>query len=180
VDVREPVSLPELMDDALRIAGMGVVAQDVAVIRDYAPGVRAVIDRHKTLQILVNLIRNAKHAISATEARSGRMVLRIRTESENKIRMEVEDDGVGIPEENMVKIFRYGFTTKSDGHGFGLHGGALAAKQIGGTLSAASRGVGRGATFSLVVPGEPLPSDAAAGTGASMAPNRASATEGPA
>jgi len=154
VDLREPVLLTDLMDDALRIVGMAALAQDVVVSRDYQPGARAVIDRHKTLQILVNLISNAKDAIRATPTRSGRVVVRVRTEEEDKVKMEVSDDGVGIPHENMVKIFRHEFTTKKDGHGFGLHSAALAAKQMGGTLAAASHGIGRGATFTLVVPAE--------------------------
>jgi eukaryotic-like serine/threonine-protein kinase len=155
VDVGESVSLPTLVDDALRISGVGTSTHDLAVIRDYADDLDAVIDRHKTLQILVNLIRNAKHSIFAKPSRSGRMTLRIRSEGDDKIRVDVEDDGIGIPEGNILKIFRYGFTTKADGHGFGLHGGALAAKQMGGALSASSEGVGRGAIFSLILPRSP-------------------------
>jgi signal transduction histidine kinase len=159
VDMREPVPLAELMDDGLRMAGMASVAGEVDIVRDYPPEVRVMIDRHKTLQILVNLISNAKHAISATSSQHGRLVLRARLEGDDKtIRMEVADDGVGIPQENMVKIFHHGFTTKKNGHGFGLHGCALAAKQMGGTLTAASDGVGHGATFTLVMPSEAAPS----------------------
>jgi PAS domain S-box-containing protein len=160
VDVREPVGLTELMDDALRIAGVAAVAPDIIVVRDYVAGARAVIDRHKVLQILVNLINNAKQAISATAARRGTLTVRVRVAHGNTIRMEVIDDGIGIERENLVRIFRHGFTTRRDGHGFGLHGGALGAKQMGGTLTAASEGIGRGATFSLVVPCGPLPADA--------------------
>jgi PAS domain S-box-containing protein len=151
VDVREPVSLAEVMDDALRMVGIAAFAPKIVVSRDYAPGVRVVIDRHKCLQILVNLISNAKHAIQATASRSGRIVVRVHAADGNTVRMEVSDDGVGIPQENMVKIFHYGFTTKKDGHGVGLHGAALAAKQMGGMLAPASDGIGRGATFTLVV-----------------------------
>jgi signal transduction histidine kinase len=159
VDVREPVALAELMEDALRMAGVTVAARDIEVVREYPPGVRVVIDRHKTLQILVNLVSNAKHAVEATDSQKGRIVLRARMESDDRmVRMEVADDGVGIPQENMVKIFHHGFTTKKNGHGFGLHGCALAAKQMGGTLTASSDGVGHGATFSLVVPSEGSPS----------------------
>jgi PAS domain S-box-containing protein len=163
VDVREPVVLAEIMDDAVRIAGLAALSQDIVIVRDYAAGARAVIDRHKTLQILVNLISNARHAIRAKSSRSGQVTVRVRTEEANRVRLEVNDDGVGIPEENMVKIFRFGFTTKKDGHGFGLHAGALAAKQMGGTLTVASEGVGRGATFTLVLPIEPAPADAPSG-----------------
>jgi signal transduction histidine kinase len=156
VDVREPLSLADLMDDALRIVGMAALEQDVAVSRDYAPAATAMIDRHKTLQILVNLLSNAKHAVRATRSGSGQVIVRVRTEEGKRVKMEVTDDGVGIPQENMVKIFRHGFTTKTDGHGFGLHSSALAAKQMGGTLTAASEGSGHGATFTLVVPAEPI------------------------
>ena len=156
VDVREPLSLADLMDDALRIVGMAALEQDVAVSRDYAPAATAMIDRHKTLQILVNLLSNAKHAVRATRSGSGQVIVRVRTEEGKRVRMEVTDDGVGIPQENMVKIFRHGFTTKTDGHGFGLHSSALAAKQMGGTLTAASEGSGHGATFTLVVPAAPI------------------------
>ena len=160
VDVREPVSLAELMDDALRIVGIAAFAPKIVVSRDYAPGVRAVIDRHKCLQILVNLVSNAKHAIQAIPSGSGRVVVRVLNENGGNVKLEVSDDGAGIPQENMLKIFRYGFTTKKDGHGFGLHSAAIAAKQLGGTLAATSEGIGHGATFALVVPAEQIPGDA--------------------
>jgi PAS domain S-box-containing protein len=152
VDVRESVMLGDLVDDALRIAGLTAQSQDIKIVREYAPGASAVIDRHKTLQILVNLVGNAEHAIRARPPGTGRVIVRVRPEEAGRVRLEVADDGVGIPPENTVEIFRFGFTTKKDGHGFGLHAGALSAKQMGGTLTAASDGVGCGATFTLVLP----------------------------
>ena len=65
---------------------------------------------------------------------------------------EIYDNGIGIQPENMDKIFRHGFTTKSDGHGFGLHSSANAATEIGGTLSVESDGEGHGAVFRLTMP----------------------------
>jgi signal transduction histidine kinase len=64
----------------------------------------------------------------------------------------VRDNGIGIPPENLIKIFNHGFTTKRDGHGFGLHSGANAAKEMGGSLTAESNGPGLGATFTLELP----------------------------
>ena len=59
----------------------------------------------------------------------------------------VQDNGWGIPRENLARIFAHGFTTKPDGHGFGLHTSALAATEMGGSLSAHSDGMGMGATI---------------------------------
>ena len=49
-------------------------------------------------------------------------------------------------------IFNHGFTTRKDGHGFGLHSCALAAKELGGSLTGESAGPGQGATFTLTLP----------------------------
>ncbi len=69
--------------------------------------------------------------------------------------IEMIDNGVGIPADNLTKIFSYGFTTKEDGHGIGLHSAALTAKEMGGALTAHSDGPGKGATFTLDLPFEP-------------------------
>ena len=66
--------------------------------------------------------------------------------------ISVIDNGVGIPAENVTRIFGHGFTTRKDGHGFGLHSGALAARQLGGELRCQSEGPGKGAIFTLVLP----------------------------
>ena len=65
------------------------------------------------------------------------------------------DNGIGIAKENLKELFRHGFTTKKHGHGFGLHSGALAAKEMGGTLTVHSDGEGKGATFTLELIFEP-------------------------
>ncbi|MGP8198294.1 MAG: ATP-binding protein, partial [Limisphaerales bacterium] len=81
-----------------------------------------------------------------------KVTIRIRRNGERAIRMEVADNGVGIPPENLTRIFAHGFSTQADRHGFGLHTGALAAKELGGTLTAYSEGLGKGATFILEIP----------------------------
>jgi two-component system, NtrC family, sensor kinase len=110
------------------------------------------VDKHKVLQILVNVIRNAKYACA--EARGGgerRVTVRVRPAS-GAVMISVIDTGVGIPAENLDRIFSYGFTTRAEGHGFGLHSSALAARELGGTLRAESAGPGMGATFMLTLP----------------------------
>jgi signal transduction histidine kinase len=150
-DVRELVAPADLMEEALRIAGHTHVNEAIEVSREYdaVPDVR--LDRHKVVHVIVNLISNARQAI-AVAGRAGQIRLCIGQSGDQHVRMDVADNGVGIPEENLVRVFNYGFTTRPEGHGFGLHGAALWAKELGGSLSAHSLGPGRGARFSLVLP----------------------------
>jgi signal transduction histidine kinase len=110
------------------------------------------VDRHKVLQILVNLLQNSKYACDAANQPVKRVTVRIRAAESDRCRVEISDTGIGIPPENMGRIFTQGFTTRKNGHGFGLHSAALAARQMGGTLAAHSEGVGHGATFTLEIP----------------------------
>jgi len=149
----EAVSPAVLLEDALRLNEEALVRSRVTVEREYdgsAPKVR--VDRHKVLQILVNLVTNARQAVCEAECRDRKIRVRVGRKECGRVRVEVEDNGVGIPAENLVRIFQHGFTTKKDGHGFGLHSGALAARQMGGNLAVTSAGPGLGATFSLELP----------------------------
>jgi C4-dicarboxylate-specific signal transduction histidine kinase len=110
-----------------------------------------IVERHKVLQILVNLIRNAKYACDESGRRDKRLVVRV-TSGDGCVKISTTDNGIGIPPENLTRIFNHGFTTRKDGHGFGLHSGALAAKEMGGTLVAQSDGPGTGASFTLSLP----------------------------
>jgi len=75
-----------------------------------------------------------------------------RRKEPHPFQIEVEDTGTGISDESMRRLFEFGFTTKKDGHGFGLHSSAILAKEMGGDLAARSEGVGRGACFTLRLP----------------------------
>jgi signal transduction histidine kinase len=124
---------------------------NIKVVRDFAEMPPVPAEKHKVLQILVNLIRNAKHACDDSERDDKQITLRI-ANGDGRVRISVVDNGVGIPPENLTRIFNHGFTTRREGHGFGLHSGAIAAKEMGGSLSAHSDGPGRGATFILELP----------------------------
>ena len=113
---------------------------------------RCCVDRHKVLQILINLLRNAKYAMDARSGNDKRMVIRVGMASPDRVKITVGDNGVGIAPDHLTRIFNHGFTTKKDGHGFGLHSGANAAKEMGGTLTARSDGPGKGAEFTLELP----------------------------
>jgi signal transduction histidine kinase len=80
------------------------------------------------------------------------MTIKVGTDGNGHAKIEVVDNGIGIPEENLTRIFAHGFTTRRDGHGFGLHSSALAVRELGGSLQAHSDGTGKGATFTLLLP----------------------------
>jgi signal transduction histidine kinase len=142
----------EVMEDAIQINRAAFERHQIELIHEYQETPKVFVDRHKVLQILINLLSNAKYAMKERTANPRRVVLRIRTGAENRVRLEVADTGVGIAPENLDRIFTLGFTTKSGGHGFGLHSGANAAKEMGGQISVFSEGIGQGATFVLELP----------------------------
>jgi signal transduction histidine kinase len=112
------------------------------------------VDKHKVMQILINLIRNAKYACDDSGRSDKLITLRIAPVAAG-VSIAVQDNGIGIPRENMSRLFQHGFTTRASGHGFGLHSCALAALELGGTLRADSDGEGRGACFTLELPLSP-------------------------
>jgi signal transduction histidine kinase len=123
----------------------------VTLKREFTPLPPITVDKHKVLQILVNLIRNAKYACDESGRSDKLITLRIESGARG-VRISVIDNGVGIAAENKGRLFNHGFTTRQSGHGFGLHSGALAAHELGGSLRAESDGPGRGAAFILDLP----------------------------
>ncbi len=149
--VEQIVELNELFDDALSINIGSLERHQIDVTKDYGDLPAISLDKQKVMQILINLIGNSKHAIRDARTDNGRVQLRIFDEG-NWVKMQVSDNGIGITQENLEKIFRHGFTTKTDGHGFGLHSAVLAAKEMGGSLTVTSDGPQKGATFTLKLP----------------------------
>lgn len=153
--VVEKVKVTDLVEDALRMNAGALARHGLEVVREYPPkAVECLIERQKVLQILVNLIRNAKYACDESGRSDKRLVMQVRA-NETRAEIVVLDNGVGIPAENLTRIFNHGFTTRAAGHGFGLHSGALAAKELGGSLTACSDGPGAGAKFVLDLPLQP-------------------------
>jgi signal transduction histidine kinase len=149
----ENINLPDVVEDALGILEAGLARHEIKVEREFDILPTMVADKHQILQILLNLLRNAKQAIKQADGKGEKVIrVSIRRLNKSRVSLAVEDSGVGLPPENLTRIFGHGFTTKADGHGFGLHSCALAASQMGGSLRAESEGVGRGATFILELP----------------------------
>jgi C4-dicarboxylate-specific signal transduction histidine kinase len=149
--VTETVEVADLVEDSLRLNAGAFARHGVTLRREFGEVPPITVDKHKVLQILVNLVRNAKYACDESGRTDKLLTLRIERAA-NGVRISVIDNGVGIPAENMGRLFTHGFTTRQSGHGFGLHSGALAAQDLGGSLHAMSDGPGRGAAFILELP----------------------------
>ncbi len=149
----EQLEVPQLIDEALRLHAISLERLGISVERQYAEVPPLHADRHKLLQILVNLLTNARHALVESPRLDRRLTIRVRlVDGEERLLIEVSDNGVGIAPENLPRLFTQGFTTKETGHGFGLHISALTAADMKGQLRASSPGPSHGATFTLELP----------------------------
>jgi PAS domain S-box-containing protein len=146
--IMESLKAEDLVEDALRMNTGAIDRHNIKLVRDFKETPAIITDKHKVLQILVNLIRNSKYACDDSGRDDKEITLRIRN-GDGRVKIDVIDNGIGIPPENLTRVFHHGFTTRKEGHGFGLHSGAIAAKELGGTLTAFSEGIGRGAIFTL-------------------------------
>ena len=152
VSIIEPLDATALMEDSLRMNVGALARHAVNVVRDFKPAPQILAEKAKVLQILVNLIRNAKYAADDGGRADKLVTLRIETTAEGRVRLTVADNGIGIPPENLTRIFGHGFTTRVGGHGFGLHSSANAAREMKGSLTVHSDGLGLGAAFTLELP----------------------------
>jgi PAS domain S-box-containing protein len=150
--VLEKAHAVDVLEDALQINASGLLRHSVKVVREFADVPPITLDKHKVMQILVNLIHNAKYALDESDSTNRRITIGIGRTVSNRIKIFVTDNGIGIPKENLTRVFSHGFTTRRNGHGFGLHSGANAAREMGGLLRAQSDGPGLGATFTLELP----------------------------
>ena len=150
--LREEVSIGELLEDGLTLNKSLYERSNIQVLYDFSPIQKAILDRAKLLQIIVNLIKNSIDALEESEIEPKQLLLKLQEKDDKHFMIQVGDNGVGVLRENLTKIFSHGFTTKNDGHGFGLHASALFAQEMGGKLFAESKGIGKGATFTLILP----------------------------
>jgi signal transduction histidine kinase len=149
--VQDEVPVTELVEDSLRMSVSSLMRHQIEIVREYEDAPVINVDKHKALQILVNLVSNAKYACVESGRTDSRTTIRVVSDA-SRVRISVTDNGVGIAPENLTRIFNHGFTTRKTGHGFGLHSGALAARELGGALTVDSAGPGCGATFTLELP----------------------------
>jgi signal transduction histidine kinase len=153
-----PAQIEDLLEDALRINAAAIARQRITLVKEYAAVPLLLLDKHLVLQILTNLISNARQAMEGVPDQLHQITLRTQMfgpADGPRLRIRVEDNGQGIAPESLARLFTHGFTTRKDGHGFGLHSCVLAAKEMQGTITAHSDGPGQGAAFTLELPGNP-------------------------
>ena len=150
--VFENLQAEQLVEDSIAMNIGAFERHGVTLERKFSPSPAVRVDRHRVLQILINLLRNAKYALDDVQRIDKRITVSIAPVGEKSVHVVVKDNGIGISPENLALVFSHGFTTRENGHGFGLHSGALAAQEMGGSLRAESLGVRRGATFTLELP----------------------------
>jgi len=153
-NLTQVVQVNELVEEALYMVASTFTRHSVEIIREFSQVEPITVEKHKVLQILLNLMRNAKQSCNESGQDKKQLTVRVYN-GDGRIKIAIKDNGIGISPENLTRLFKHGFTTKKDGHGFGLHSSALAAKEIGGSLCVRSEGTGRGATFILELPVEP-------------------------
>ncbi len=150
--VTESVNISGLLEDAIVITSPGQAnKEEIKFIRKYDFNEPIVIDKMKVSQLLVNIIKNARESIIESNLPQKEITIAT-SKNENFLVISISDTGLGIDKKNLTSMFAYGFTTKKEGHGFGLHISALSAKEMGGSLRAESEGLGKGATFILKLP----------------------------
>ncbi len=144
----------ELVPRAVQILKHKSVLENVALDYEISGSPQISVDEYRTLHILVNLISNAIDAVTAVDRIDKHVIVRVALSDEQEIRIDVEDNGVGISPDHVSRVLKQGFSTKESGHGYGLYSAALAAEEMGGALSLSSDGEGRGAIFTLTIPVE--------------------------
>ena len=148
----EPIDVNNLLEDAVKLHASSFGKHHIKLVRDYGDIPEVLLDKQRLMQIVINLLKNAKEALRDCPDCHDR-ILTIRTRAEKRrLLIEVSDTGIGISKEMLTQIFSHGFTTKRSGHGFGLHSCANAATEMKGKLTASSEGLNKGATFSLDLP----------------------------
>jgi C4-dicarboxylate-specific signal transduction histidine kinase len=148
----DQIDLALLVDAALRLQAANIVRTQVQVEKRLAVVPPVALQRYKVMHVLINLIKNAVEAMQRSPTSARVLTVELGRRSDRSVALQIADTGEGIPAEHLKRIFSYAFTTKPDGHGFGLHASANYIRQMGGQLLAQSDGPGRGARFTLLFP----------------------------
>ena len=147
----EVVEIAEVIDDALRMGEVSFSRHGIDIVKDYDENVTIETDRHRLLEILINVVSNARHSLKEANTQKRLLAIHLRR-VEHGVSITISDTGVGIPAANLDRVFQHGFTTKLNGHGFGLHACANATQELGGSITATSAGPGLGAEFTICLP----------------------------
>jgi two-component system, NtrC family, sensor kinase len=149
----EDVELPTLVEASLTMHKALIDRLGIDLQLNYGSVSSVRTCKRKLLQVLVNLIKNGIESIQEADRPNPRIEIALRN-GDGRVEWSITDSGVGMDRDQLGKAFRHGYTTKLNGHGFGLHFCANAIQQLGGSIQASSPGVGLGATFKVQLPTE--------------------------
>lgn len=155
MDVFTKTNIAEVIDDSLKIFLKPQDSKTINIIRHFNPIKPVIIDKTKLLQIVTNIVKNDIESLLLSTSADKTMTITLQEKDPLNFMIEFEDTGIGISPDNISKMFTYGFTTKKSGHGFGLYFSSCFATEMGGSLSIDSKGVGKGAKFTLILPYQP-------------------------
>ncbi|MDJ0837732.1 MAG: response regulator [Acidobacteriota bacterium] len=144
-------SLSEIIEICLDVEKSSLDMNRVTVQKKIAVSPLLKLHKSKLIHVIVNLLKNAQDAMLHLEPERRNLAINLEKTDDNVI-VSFTDSGSGISPQNMTRIFSHGFTTKSNGNGFGLHSCAIYMNDMGGSISVESEGRGQGATFILKFP----------------------------
>jgi PAS domain S-box-containing protein len=150
----EALDIHTLINDAITVQKASLDKWGVRIEKRLGAIPSCMVQKSKLLQVLTNLVKNAKEAMAENDIYNKPKHLMIETGQQNdgSVFVKILDNGCGIEQEHLTQIFGHGFTLKQNGHGFGLHTCANAVKEMGGTITASSQGLQQGACFYLSLP----------------------------
>ncbi|MCB1050437.1 MAG: GHKL domain-containing protein [Acidobacteria bacterium] len=150
IQLREQIELTEILDTSLKIMMPLIHKHQIQLEKRYGPPIHMTLEGNKLLQIIINLLKNACEAI--VEAKPDQPKISLHAEqTEEAVILEISDNGIGYDSSIRQRMFTLGFTTKLEGHGFGLHYCALAVKDLNGQLETQSAGLYKGSTFTITL-----------------------------
>ncbi|GAA5520776.1 ATP-binding protein [Aliifodinibius salicampi] len=149
--LNEQVQLEQIVEDTLTLQAGSIDRHSLDIVKDFGETQPVIVQKSKLIHILINLFKNAKEAMADNLSHDKEIIIRTYQDEEH-VYLSISDKGEGITSENRSKIFNHGFTTKTEGHGYGLHSCANYMSEMDGKIRVESEGIGKGATFILVFP----------------------------
>jgi two-component system NtrC family sensor kinase len=142
------MSVTRPIENAITLMAAAARRERIQVHRDFQHTADLTVDSAVLTQVFTNLVRNAVHALQETEGRDRQIWVSSAMADDGRVVVLVRDNGCGLDADRLARIFEYGYTTKADGSGVGLHYCRTAVEQFGGSISATST-TSEGTTFTI-------------------------------
>jgi signal transduction histidine kinase len=144
----EPAQINDILEKTIRLSEISFKKMNVRVVRDLGAVPLVSVNQQKMMQIFLNLIKNGAESME----KGGTLTIKTYHDAfANKVCIDVKDEGHGITEENLKKLFTPFFTTKDKGTGLGLAITRRIIEEHKGEIKVKSK-VGEGTTFTVELP----------------------------